>query len=346
LGGGGYSKEQYSFNSPIELLKALKSVGVDMVTTANNHCFDRGEEGLVQTIQNLKECGIENLGTHLKEEKAYVIREMNGVRVGFLSFTYGTNAFANGNYMSPDHRYMVDLLQRQELSNPLTRKIWMSHGFGFRCIRKAARKLHIGQFDKQVYERREFANKEMKKYRDTVKKCKAEGVDYIIALLHIGGQYNSKPTDYTREMCEYSKSLGVNAVIANHEHVIHEIEWNEISSSKFCIYSLGNFLSATGVIRNPYDRLAQYSVAINIDVDRKIERGVVEASYSFIIFCNHLDEQGKVISEPFVDYIDKCDKHIREAMLREYLFLLNRIYHTEGAVYPIKRENPINYSGG
>ena len=108
-----YTYKKYSFNSPIELPMTLKDVGIDIVTTANNHCLDRDEEGLVQTIYNLQLCGIESIGTHDKKEDSFVIKEIDGIKVGILSFTYGTNAFANGNYLQKGHEYMVDLLQRQ-----------------------------------------------------------------------------------------------------------------------------------------------------------------------------------------------------------------------------------------
>lgn len=45
-----YTKEEYSFCSPQALAEALKNAGVSMVTTANHHCLDRGEEGLKQTM--------------------------------------------------------------------------------------------------------------------------------------------------------------------------------------------------------------------------------------------------------------------------------------------------------
>lgn len=340
-----YTHEQFSFNSPIELPKALKDAGVSIVATANNHCLDRKEEGLIQTINNLKSCGLESLGTHIKKEDSYIIKEIDGIKVGFLSFTYGTNAFANGNYLSKEHEYMVDLLQEQELSNPLIRKMYLSRFFPIRCMRAVARRLHIGQLDKPVYERRESAKEKIEYYKNTVKKCRSEGADYIAAYLHIGGQYNSQPTDYTKEICELSRELGINAIIANHEHVIHEIDWEYISETSFCIYSLGNFLSSSGVIREPYDKLAQYSVAVNIDLNKHNDGGI-KAEYSFEIFCNRLDEKRRIISEPLIDYISQCDdEDLRQNLINDYNVLMNRICNTKQRNYPLQREYKLNYSG-
>jgi len=45
----GYSEKLYSFNSPVEFAEAIKANGFSMVTTANNHCLDRGVSGLEDT---------------------------------------------------------------------------------------------------------------------------------------------------------------------------------------------------------------------------------------------------------------------------------------------------------
>lgn len=41
-----YTNHIYSFNSPEELVASIKNSGIDLVTTATNHCLDRGIEGL------------------------------------------------------------------------------------------------------------------------------------------------------------------------------------------------------------------------------------------------------------------------------------------------------------
>lgn len=339
----GYTSEPYSFNTPLELVETLKEMGVSIITTANNHCMDRGEKGLTQTIHNLRSCGLEHLGTHIKREDSYLIKEIGGIRVGFLSFTYGTNAFSNGNYLTEKHRYMVDMLQRQELSNPLVRKMWLSSFYPFRCMRALLRRLHIGQFDKPVYERRERQKEELRYYRDTILKCKNIGkADYVIAYLHIGGQYNLKPTDYTKEICKLSKDMGVNAVIANHEHVIHCIEpGGGISGTSFCIYSLGNFLSSSGVLSGPYDKRAEYSVAVNIDLTKN-DAGKVEGEYSFELFINCLDAHNRVISRPLIDHISQCtDGSLKDRLLDDYNILMNKILNTQQISYPLLREYKI-----
>lgn len=42
------------FNNPVELAENLKEFGTDIVTNANNHSLDLGEEGVIKSIENLE----------------------------------------------------------------------------------------------------------------------------------------------------------------------------------------------------------------------------------------------------------------------------------------------------
>ena len=52
-----------TFNAPDELAENLRAVGFDHLTTANNHCLDRGKEGLFRTIETLRAAGLAQTGT-------------------------------------------------------------------------------------------------------------------------------------------------------------------------------------------------------------------------------------------------------------------------------------------
>lgn len=36
-----YTNEEYVYNTPCEVLKPIKKLGINLLTTANNHCLDR-----------------------------------------------------------------------------------------------------------------------------------------------------------------------------------------------------------------------------------------------------------------------------------------------------------------
>lgn len=84
------------FNGPVELGYALKELGFDIVTLANNHALDRGAEGLLKSIANLKKIGLEYDGAYESEDDQNRIRIMkiNGLKICFMSYTNSTNGNA------------------------------------------------------------------------------------------------------------------------------------------------------------------------------------------------------------------------------------------------------------
>jgi poly-gamma-glutamate capsule biosynthesis protein CapA/YwtB (metallophosphatase superfamily) len=81
------------FNCPDELAAALKKVGFHVLTTANNHCMDRGSKGLVRTLEILDRHGLKHTGTYRSQaaSQQFLIKNVRGIRIGILSYTYGTN---------------------------------------------------------------------------------------------------------------------------------------------------------------------------------------------------------------------------------------------------------------
>lgn len=83
------------FSSPRQLAEAAQQAGFDVMTTANNHCLDRGRAGLERTLRVLDTLGIPHLGTYRdrqqRDREHPLIVERNGVRLALLCYTYGTN---------------------------------------------------------------------------------------------------------------------------------------------------------------------------------------------------------------------------------------------------------------
>ena len=99
-----------TFNTPSELATNLKELGIDVLSTANNHCMDKGYSGLVSTIEKLDEVGISHTGTFSSAEKQNEIlyKDINGIKIAFLSYTYGTN----GINIASDKSYSVNLIDK------------------------------------------------------------------------------------------------------------------------------------------------------------------------------------------------------------------------------------------
>lgn len=81
------------FKCPDELAPALKTAGFDVLVTANNHCMDYGTTGLIRTLEVLDRNGIKHTGTSKSEQesKNTLVKNVNGITIGILSYTSGTN---------------------------------------------------------------------------------------------------------------------------------------------------------------------------------------------------------------------------------------------------------------
>lgn len=89
LGYTGYP----AFNTPESLAADMKKAGFTIVSTANNHCMDRLEAGVQNTIMHVEKAGLSFTGTarSAEERDNFPLLEKNGIRVAFLAYTYDTN---------------------------------------------------------------------------------------------------------------------------------------------------------------------------------------------------------------------------------------------------------------
>ncbi len=91
------SKAGYSgyptFNTPEQLAQNLVDLGLDVVSTANNHSLDKKYAGLESTLNELDKVNLNHTGTYrsAEEQNTILTKNVNGINIAFLSFTYGTN---------------------------------------------------------------------------------------------------------------------------------------------------------------------------------------------------------------------------------------------------------------
>lgn len=97
LGGTPYSGYPM-FCSPDSYSLALKNAGFDLLLTANNHSLDKRDKGAKRTLDILDKQDIDHIGTYRNEvERNNVlpfIKNINGYKIAFLNYTYGTNGIA------------------------------------------------------------------------------------------------------------------------------------------------------------------------------------------------------------------------------------------------------------
>lgn len=97
-----------TFNAPEHLAIDLKELGVDIMTTANNHTLDKGFSGLSSTLDFLDNADIAHVGTsRTKEEQNTILFiNLNGIKTAFLAYTYGTNGIP----VPEDKEFCVNLI--------------------------------------------------------------------------------------------------------------------------------------------------------------------------------------------------------------------------------------------
>lgn len=110
---GGYPR----FNAPAILAENLKEAGFHLLTTANNHCLDKGISGLNGTLECLDEAGLLHVGTaRSQEEKETILyTEIQDVKTAFLAYTYG----ANGLTPPRGKEFAVNFLDEDQIINDL-----------------------------------------------------------------------------------------------------------------------------------------------------------------------------------------------------------------------------------
>lgn len=81
------------FNYHASVAQDLLGSGVDIVSTANNHAFDRYELGVERTIEALQKAGMPWVGTRKRGSKApwHVVTEVEGLRLAWVACTLFTN---------------------------------------------------------------------------------------------------------------------------------------------------------------------------------------------------------------------------------------------------------------
>lgn len=94
LGGKPY-RGYPQFSAPDEFAAALKDAGFDILLTANNHCLDRRNKGLIRTLDVLDSLGIAHVGTYrdsAERDSLYpYLTTVNNITFAILNYTYGTN---------------------------------------------------------------------------------------------------------------------------------------------------------------------------------------------------------------------------------------------------------------
>ena len=302
-----YCSHLINYNAPSAFAETVKNSGFSMVTTANNHCLDRGVSGLEDTIKTLDSIGLKHTGTNSNNKlPTGIIENIGNIKTGFLSYTFGTNANFNKVYLNENEKWKVNLYQEQERLSMINRKEKDSWFFN------------------RMY--------------DDISALKKAGAEYIIMCLHTGGQYFPVPLKRTKKITAQIINMGVDAVITNHEHVIHKIEF---VSDKIIAYSLGNFSSLFCVHSGPFIKLSDYTVILNLYLF-KDDNIVKPADITFSIAKTVPAGKDKVKTVLLHDLIKNCaDTGKQKKLLCDNQKIYNRFLNRKETGIDLKLEYSI-----
>jgi poly-gamma-glutamate capsule biosynthesis protein CapA/YwtB (metallophosphatase superfamily) len=117
--------------APTSTIKGIKQIQTNLLTLANNHILDQGEQGLYSTIKVLEENDIDYMGagSNLNEAAQPYIWERDGIRVGIYAcaeheFTIATKNSPGANPFDP----LESLDHIQDLANKCDHLIVLYHG--------------------------------------------------------------------------------------------------------------------------------------------------------------------------------------------------------------------------
>lgn len=256
-----------AFNSPTEAADAIAKAGFDVVLTATNHTYDQGLSGLIYFHDYFyKYPQISVVGTHssLTEDSrtshrgsywlekygvspndrprfddlelepedqvntsAFVIREVNGVKIAILNYTYSHNwaTWANG---------LDGYLNRLCAYDPATRE------------------LDFDTINPEVLEDIKLAR---------------EVCDIVIVCPHWGYEYSFEPCAYQKDFARQMIDAGADVIIGAHPHIVEPVEYitTENGNSGLCYYSLGNFIHCQVPNYTSFEGMAW--VTIHVDKD-------------------------------------------------------------------------------
>ena len=145
-------------------IKALKDTGFDVLSTANNHAYDRRLKGIDHTIDTIEKYGLKRTGTFKENESTNpLIIDVNGIKVGFFSYTQMLNGFENS-MLNSGRDTAVNLINMEQIQKDVD-YLKQNHADVIMCY------LHWGE---------EYSDYPNEYQKTTFKKLSDMGVDLVI----------------------------------------------------------------------------------------------------------------------------------------------------------------------
>ena len=201
LSGGSYGYATGA--APLELPKALKSIGVDAVQTANSAAIRQGVSGLVSTLEAFEHVGLTALGTYANSEDfrqrgGYEIIQVEGIRIALVAFTKGMDNLG----LPAGSEDCVNILYKDYSSDY-----------------------------KQV---------DTDRIARVLRNVSEEQPDLTIAMVHWGSEYNDEISKSQDKIRKQLQEGGVDIILGTHPHLVQRVDHDPIAKT-LVAWSLGDF---------------------------------------------------------------------------------------------------------
>jgi len=109
-------KQGPNFKANPKLAGVLKRTGFDLVTLANNHIFDQGQQGLIDTLESLEKQDLDFVGAGLSLEESQNIfyKSVKGMKLAFVNFAEVAFNCANENHGGANPLDIIDNVHQIE----------------------------------------------------------------------------------------------------------------------------------------------------------------------------------------------------------------------------------------
>ncbi|MFA6252107.1 MAG: CapA family protein [Candidatus Paceibacterota bacterium] len=116
--GGPITNEGMVFRARPGVEKSIKNAGFNVLSVANNHMGNQGQDGVESTIKALQSLNIKTVGAGKGEEASKpAIMEKNGLKFAFLAYTDGS--IIPSSYEAKGNSYGVVYMDENRLKNDI-----------------------------------------------------------------------------------------------------------------------------------------------------------------------------------------------------------------------------------
>ena len=234
--GAPYGTE--STSAPADLAKALKAAGVDLVQMANSTTITDGMAGLKKSLAGLRDVGLEPLGAFSDTQEFQKYKGYTLVNVQGIRIAFV--AFTKG----------MGGLSLPAGSENCVNLLYTDYATTYQEIDKTGINAILSDVAR-------------------------EKPDLTIALVHWGSEYKDMVTDSQKSIAKLMKQGGVDVVLGTHPHMLHEIEYDELTG-QLVAYSLGDFFGDA-------ERAGtDYSIILDLEITRDNNSGETKVTnYSY-----------------------------------------------------------------